>query len=236
MQLPRLAPWMRNLLVGLFALYVVELVLANLRVPVDALRLYGFGAGFEPWQPLTRFFVQGREGAVGVLLSLLVLTFFLPVLSSLLTRRQWFEALGTTAAAVTAIPMAADALGLFPPAVRTGWSILMWPMIVVFGLAHPNATVMAMFVIPMQASWFVWGALFLSVFFLLVAPNTASLEPVAAWMGIVAWWSLRGPGRRRRELLKKADVLEREIRKFTVLEGGRSSSGPQGRQDDDWVH
>jgi hypothetical protein len=239
MQFPRLAPWMRNLLIGLFALYVVELVLANLRVPVDALRLYPFAHGFEAWQPITRFLVQGREGAVGVLFSIVVLYFFLPVLSTLLDRRQWAEALLSTAVAATAIPMLADVTGAFPPALRTGWAVLMPAVVVVFGLAQPNATVLAMFVIPIQASFFVWASLFLSVFFLLVSPSTASLEPVAAWIGIVAWWSLRGPGRRRRVLLAQADRLETEIRKFTVLEGGRSErpqGRPQGRQDDDWIH
>lgn len=235
MQAPRLDPWMRNLLIGLFAAYVLELILANLRVPVDVLRLFPFDAGFAWFQPITRFVVQGREAAVNVLISIAVLYFFLPVLPRLLGRRQWVEALGASALVATVLPMGIDALDLLPGAVRTGWDVLIPAIVVIFGLVQPKATIQLMFVLPVQASIFVWATLFFAVFFLLVSPTTASVEPVGAWIGVVSWWQFRGPGSRRRQLLKKADKLERELQRFTVLDGGKAER-PQGSQGDDWIH
>lgn len=236
-QAPHLAPWMRNLLIGLFGLYIVELVLANLRVPVDLLRLFPIGGGFAPWQPFTRFLVQGREAAVGVLISLVVLYFFLPILPRLLDRRSWVEILIATAVVATGLPMLVDLAGVLPLTDSTGWGFLIPALIVVFGLAQPNAQVNLMFVLPIPASVFVWGTLFLALFFLLAQPSSAAVEPVGAWLGAVGWWQFRGPGSRRRKLLAHADKVERELRRFTVHEGGRGGKqGSQGGKGDDWVN
>ncbi|MEZ4322457.1 MAG: hypothetical protein R3F61_33630 [Myxococcota bacterium] len=233
--LPELAPWMRNLILGLFGLYVVELVLWNLGAPLGLMPLSSLGYGFQPWQILTRFFVQGRGAAAGVLISLVVLYLVLPTLPRLLTRRQWVDALSTTAIVATLIPILSDFLGLFPPGTRTGWTFLMVPLFVVFGLAQPRGIINLMFVLPVPAVYIVWGTLVYVLIMLLAFPNAATLEGVAAWIGIVGWWNFRGPGKRRRQLRNEASKIERELQKFTVLEGGRAQ-GQQNRDDDEWIH
>ncbi|MCB9678589.1 MAG: hypothetical protein H6737_26035 [Alphaproteobacteria bacterium] len=233
--LPPLEPWMRNLLIGLFVLYVVELVLWNLGVPLGAMMLTSFGYGFQPWQVLTRFFVQGRENAANVLISIVVLYFVLPSLPRLLPWRQWVDALSVTAIVAMLIPMVSDALGLFPPATRSGWTFLVLPMFVGFGLAQPRGIINLMFVLPIPAIYIVWGTLVYVLVMLLAFPSAATLEMVASWIGIVGWWSFRGPGKRRRELRKEASKIEKELQRFTVLDGGKAQGG-QGRDDDEWIH
>lgn len=236
---PPIAPWMRNVLVGLFGLYVVELVLANLRIDLSVFYLLPVGGGFAPWQPFTRFLVQGGGQALfNVIIGLVVLYFALPLLERLLDRRSWTEILISAVTAATVLPLLSDALGLLPIAPRTGWGFLLIPMFVVVGLAQPKATINLMFVLPVPAIWIVWGTLILGLLFLLAGPSSASLEPLAAWIGVMAWWSLRGPGARERRLRKKADTIKRELERFTVLEGGRANEplGGQRPTDDEWVN
>jgi len=236
LSMPPLAPWMRNLLAGLFGLYVVELILLNLGVPLERFFLYAIGGGFQPWQLFTRFLVQGRTNVVNVLISLVVLYLILPSLPRLMERSKWIQALSATALVATVLPLLVDMLGVFPPMPRTGWTFLVLPMFVVFGLAQPKSIINLMFVLPVPASYIVWGTLVYVLMMLLAFPGSNTVEGVASWIGIVAWWNFRGPGARRRQLLKEADKIENELRKFTVLEGGRAQ-GDQGRDNrDDWIH
>jgi hypothetical protein len=92
------------------------------------------------------------------------------------------------------------------------------------------------FVLPVSGRMIVWGTLIVLVLMLLAAPVTASLEPMGVWLGAWAWWNYRGPGARRRNLKRQAHKIERELRSFQVIEGGRSEA-PQGDQDGDgWIH
>ena len=238
--MPQLDPWMRNLLLALFGLYVVELVLWNLGAPLGLLPLYSIGSGFQPWQLLSRFLVQGRGAAGQVLISLVVLYLVLPSLPRLLSRSQWVDALSFTAIIATVLPLLSDMLGLFPPSVRTGWTFLVVPLFVVFGLAQPKGIINLMFVLPIQAIYIVWGTLVYVLIMLLAAPSASTLEGVAAWVGIMAWWRFRGPEKRRAELRREAAKIEKELSRFQVLEGGKSDRpmGGQGRQgnDDEWIH
>lgn len=114
--LPPLAPWVRNLLIGILGLFVVEMVLVNgvgipiyralawspdvpmtLSAPpllnaaaVEAGSRYIPGVGpsaSDLWQPFTQLFVQGPN--IGTLLMVgLVAYFFLPHVVDRFTRRQ----------------------------------------------------------------------------------------------------------------------------------------------------
>ena len=146
---PPLARWMQVVLGSLFGLYVVELILLNLRVDLGPLVLQPVGHGLMPWQPLTRFLVQGGGNALfNVIIGLVVLYFALPLLERLLDRRSWIE-LGTSAVvAATLLPILSEAIGLLPAAPRLGWGFVLIPMFVVVGLAQPRSTINLMFVLP----------------------------------------------------------------------------------------
>lgn len=234
-QLPPLAPWMRNLLVGLFALYVVELLAANAGLPVQALAWHPFGSGFEPWQPFTRFLVQGRS-VLGVLLGLLVLYFLLPAVDRLLTREQMSQALLAGAAGGTALPLLLDLVLVGGPGIH-GWTVLSTSLVLLFGLAVPSGVVNLWFVIPITGRVIVWGSLGLSVVLFLLDPSLRTSEGIGTWLGVYGWWNVLGPGGRKRQLRRKARRIERELRRFEIIEGGRSDR-PQGaqREDDDQVH
>ena len=232
-RLPVLAPWMKQLLGGLFALYVLELVLRNMGVPVYLLEWRSFDAGFAVYQPFTRFLVQGRHAVLGVGLGLLVLYFLIPAILSMFSRRQVAQAVLSGAVGGTLIPMLLDAVWLSKGVVM-GWPVLGLSLIVLFGLANPTGTILAFFFLPISGTLVLYGTLALSLAAFILGPGLGTAEPLGVWMGTYSWWYTFGPGGRRRLLKKKAEVIERELSRFQVLEGGRSDA-PQGDQDE-WIH
>lgn len=225
---------MKQLLGGLLALYVVELVLSATGAPVQLLAWLPLGQGFAPWQPLTRFAVQGPS-VLNVLIALAVAWFVFPALDQLLRREQLGEATLAMAAAATVLPLTAELAGVLSPGIIVGWTSLVGGWIVLFGLARPDGEVRLYFVLPVTGQMIVWGMLGIEVLMLLAAPNTASLEPIGVWVGAWAWWNYRGPGARRRHLRREGARVERELRRFQVLDGGRSDS-QDGPNRDGWIH
>lgn len=234
LQLPVLSPWMRNLLIGLFALFAVELVLRNLGMPVDALAWRPFGEGFSLWQPLTRYLVQGgHAGAVyNVLFGLLILYFVLPAVDSLLTRERTIRAVIAGAIGGTALPLILDALFLDGSATQ-GWTVLTTALFVLFGLSLPSGVIRLWFIIPITGQVIVWGIFGLELIFFLLNPSLRTAEGLGTWLGVYAWWHSLGPGGHRRNLRRQARKVEKELRRFQVIEGGKQDD--QDR-DDDWVH
>lgn len=227
MTLPSLAPWMRALLATLFGLYIVEVTARNyLHWQVDSLSWRPLKLGFEPLQLLTHPWVQGpgRGGAWGALMALLVLWFFLPAVSRLLPRKEALTALGVAAATGIALALLGDfALGfdrLYGGA--TGYSPWITAMIALFGLALPTGVVQLFFVLPVQGRVIAWGSLGVSALMLFAEPSLATAEQLGAVLGIFGWWFGVGPGARRRRMNKRAKVLERDLRGWKVLDGGRA--------------
>jgi hypothetical protein len=237
--------WHLRLLLGLFALYVAELVL-QLGVP----EIYGWLAwqdlnvGFQLWQLLTRFFVQGPGAVITVLFSLLALYFLLPMMEGIVARRQLGYAVLAGAVVGTVLPLVMNLAGL-AHGVAMGWTPLVVSLFVLLGIARPDATIF-LYLFPVQARWILWGSLVVALLLLLADRGSlASFQGVGVWLGVYGWWHLLGPGARRRRLSKKAETIERELKNMgsggkpqssnlRVIDGGKSK--PQGRQGDDWVH
>ena len=234
-QLPRIDRWLRNLLVGLLALFVVELIARNLGLPVDLLALWSHGGGFAPWQPVTRYAIQGAGGGAvwGVLIGLMVIGFSVTPVAEVRGRRRLGGMLATAMVGGTVVGVLFAWVGIAPGPLF-GWISLVEALIVAFGLVRPDAQVLLMFVLPVSGRALVWGSLGLSLLMLLATRSPAAADSIGVWVGTMAWWQLVGPGARRRQLKAKAVSIERELKRFDVLEGGRSR--PQGRQDDDLVH
>lgn len=226
--LPHFAPWMKWMLGGLAAAYVVELLLLAAGVDVVAwLAYHPLGAGFAPWQLVTRFVLWSPRDPTGILFSLLVVGFLLPDLAGMLGGRRLAEGLGAAAAAGTAAVLAVDGaqaagwLGT-PPTLVLGWGLVPMVLVVWFGLARPGAVVRLYFLIPVQAAWIVWGSLAITLLILLSAFATGGgvlgpVELLGAWLGGYGWWRGRGPGRRRRVLVEEGRKVERKLGKVIQL-------------------
>jgi len=226
---------MIRLLAGLFGLFVLELVARNAGLELYGLAWQPFRHGFAPWQLVTHYVLQGSEnGSVtSVLFGLLMLYFALPAVDATVERGVWLRALGAGALAGVGLGLLTDAVGLAGTAPSMGWLPLTVGLFVMFGLALPNGIVKLFFVLDIPARWLVWMSLGFLALWMVVTPSLASAEGLGVWIGVYGYWNLRGPGARRRDLHQKKRSIERELRRFEVIEGGRSSNRPD---DDDMVH
>jgi hypothetical protein len=227
-----MTPFVQRVLTTLFGLYVAELFLGATGFNTTWLYWMPMGAGFGPWQVITRFAVQGGD-VLSVLISLLMIFFLLPPLENALSQRQLTGAFGAAAAGATALPLLLDLAGLGTGPVF-GWAPLVTiGAVCLFGLAYPHAEILLFFVAPVRAPIFVWGSLLLSVLFLLSAfgGSTGTLQSsqyLGTWLGTWLWWTQLGPGAKTRTLRRKADNIRSQLRHFEVLQGGK--------QDDKTVH
>lgn len=231
LEVPPQPPWARNTLIALFVLYALELFSRNiLHLPVDQGIWMPLRGGFAPWQPLTHFLIQGNA-VVWVVVSGFVLMLLLPSTADM-TARQRAEFFGLTALGGMGLAFILDLFGiLHGPAL--GWSTFVTALIVRFGLLNPNASVLLFFVIPAPASLFVWATGVLSFLGLLAAPSLGTAEYFGAFLGTMFWWRFRGPNAKRHALERKAASIQKELRRFEVIEGGKSR--PQS-SDDGTVH
>lgn len=225
----------KSVLIALVSLYVIQLVAESwLGLPVlSTLAWLPFGAGFEPWQPFTAFFLNGSP--TRAFFDWLFIFFILPAVEPLFTREQLkrfavFSYLGCIVFGfamllIGAVQVRGAWLGIEP---------LLAGLLVLFGLSRPNATIYLMFIIPIKASWVAWGSGLLCLLNLLAERELGSAMWMGGWLCGYAW--LRGgimPTIRKTLLRYKHAQTKRKLAKFDVIEGGRGwgSSG-----DDDLVH
>lgn len=233
---------MRNLLVGAFVLYAAELFANNWGLPVYDLAWHPLGRGFQAWQPVTRFLVQGPN-VTGVLFGLLLVYFLLPALWELVGHDRLRRAALAGVVGATLAPLLLD-LVVADHGTVMGWTTVAWVLLpTIFGLALPEQTVYLMFFLPVNGRALLWFTAVICALLLLFGAGSAigSAEPIGAWLGCYGWWQTLGPGGRRRDLERKGRAIEAELRKFTVIEGGRSGprNGNRPAPDDDpdeWVH
>lgn len=228
--LPPLPTWVRNLLVALFASYVVELVLVNfLGVGLnlyDALLWYPGRTFSAPWTWVTHWLLQTVDprhaDPTGVLFSLLALYFALPTLDAVLSRRDLAQAAAIAAVSGIAVAIVGDVIGL-ALAAGAGWSIFAAVAFAMFGLVLPDAQVRLMFVLPVPGRAIAIGTGVLAGLLVLATRSITALEMLGAWAGVYVWWTQIRPRRSRRPPPPKGPRLQ-------VLEGGN------WRQHDQNVH
>lgn len=219
--LPYTDPAIRNLLLGLLGLYVAELAASVAGLPVGLLAWAPLGAGFAIWQPITCYFVQGNQ-VTSVVFGLLGLWFMLPALLQTLSRRQIGEALLAAVAVGTLLPLLINVAG-FGGGLILGWPGTLMALFCLFGLAFPDATVRLNFVLPVTGPMIVWGSLLIASLQVLASfgggggGSLPAFHQLGLWLGVYAWWNLRGPGARRRNLRAQGRKVER---RFQVLQGG----------------
>ncbi len=218
----------------LFGVYVVQLLAENwLGLPVTgALAWSPWRSGlFRPWQPLTFWLLSG-PAPLSALISWVVLFFFLPPTERTLGRRGTLRFTLFTVAFTAVAGLLLDLVG----AVAGGSPVLgieglLAAMIVVFGLAHPRATILLFFVIPVQAAWIAWGSGVLALLNFLAGRSLGAAVILAGWIAGWLWMELLRRGGLRRVLLRRKQArIKKKLSRFEVIDGGR---GPDGGP---WVH
>lgn len=228
-------PRTRAVLLALFAIYVAQLVVPGV---LEAHLAWQAGGAFRPWQPATAFLLGGPT-PVSALLEWVALFFLLtPVERALGVRDTWLGAAlawacgtafagGLQAAGLVAVP-AGGWLGLAP---------LLAALVSWFGWANPTARILLMFVIPVRADLLAWATGLLSFLFLLYARDLGSALALGAWMGAWAWLRMGGTGAMRRlGLAWRRRRITRELRRFEVIDGGRTGGGARRSKPEEWVN
>jgi hypothetical protein len=105
-------------------------------------------------------------------------------------------------------------------------------LLVIFGLAQPNAQILLFFVLPIKASWMAWvSGLFALLVFITSTTMTTALI-LGGWLGgYVFVRSGFGNINRlfeRYRLLHRKKKLQKELSKFRVIEGGKD--------EDEYLH
>ncbi|TNE89213.1 MAG: hypothetical protein EP330_12300 [Deltaproteobacteria bacterium] len=142
------------------------------------------------------------------------------------TRRELIEIGLATVLGSTVLAFVYDLA--MPHSYTAGYSSLLLAMVTLFGLRAPDASVLLMFVLPIPARVFIWLSGLTAGLTALAFPGRLGGDYLGAFLGVLLWWYGRGPGKRRRELAAQGRQVERELRRFTVLQGGQA--------DDDLVH
>jgi membrane associated rhomboid family serine protease len=242
----RLTPFVRNLLIALVSIFVVQIVLESwmgltisawmgLWAPVTPQGSTGL---FRAWQPLTALLFNSDP--TSALLDWMMIFFFLQPTLEILGRKGTAKLLGTTW-----IIGALVAMGLAWPGIVQGAgpclgvTTLTAAMVVAFGMARPDAQLLFLFFLPMRGRTLVLLELAIATLFFLFL---RSFESAVAWttsIAAVAWMWADGSPRTLLLKLKLQWLLRqrggrgrRKAGRFEVIDGGRGRAG----RDDDWVH
>jgi len=206
---PPLTPFVKKLLIALFAIFVIVAIAQNfLGLPVVAwLALDTTQLSLATlWQPFTHVLVMPPREVFPLLISLLFIWLILP---------PFEERYGATRAfqLTVAGSLCAAALGLLVGMILPDWSgpiagpgpITLAAMSAYAVLLPPNAQISFFGVIPMQARQLLWVIVGFSVLSFLVSRNAAALGSevgaIGAGIAFVKWWMQRPP--RRRTFTKK---------------------------------
>lgn len=212
--IPPLSTLLRKIFIYLGALYLLELVSRNfVGLPVDGF-IWRAGDPGDLLSVLTRYLIQGND-PFHVLLSGLMLLFFFPTFRKFSPRDQ-SQILISLLVGGTLVAAALDFLGLVS-GVSYGWGNLTIGLVALFGLRDPNATVSLFMVLPIRASFFVWGTGAATLFYLLASPSLMNAERFGIFVGVVTWWYLLGPGARERLLRAKGRQIEDKLSHLSLV-------------------
>jgi hypothetical protein len=204
------------------------------------LYLWDLNSGFwRPWQPITSFFFN--RGVMAAAIDWLMVFFFLGSVQQLVGDKRLAKGMIWTAVIAILFSHGAMALtGALEPAAFSrsiafrGLDPFLISLLVIFGLAQPNAQILLFFVLPIKASWVAWvsGLLALLVFITSTTMSTALI--LGGWIGgYVFVRSGFGNIQRvfeRYRLIRKKKKLQKELSKFTVIDGGKDED------EDEYLH
>lgn len=167
------------------------------------------------WQLATYAFIAQPAG-FWFLVSLLILFLFGRDVFRVLGRRHFWRLLlwGAMTASVVAVvvQILLWALGLvprFPFLIMQGSSMLLTILIAAFATLYGNATILLMFVIPVQARWFLWLEILFAFLAFLPTKDFAGFVGVCVAVGTT--YSILTSGSLRRALREYRLRIERQI-------------------------
>lgn len=223
--MPPVPPWLRNVLVALVALYLIEVAAFNLLGTALYFTLGWYDPVAMPWQLVTRYLVQGvgSQAVMRLLFDLLLIYFLAPQVVTAFAPRQRTQLLAAAVVGGTVMAGLLGAIG-FASAPAMGWHGLSIALITLFGLSNPEGVIRWNFVFPIPGKVIAWGTGVINALILLGEHSMMAADDFGVWAGIMAWWFLLGPGARRRQLVGKSKKLERDLRNLQVLPGGRDET------------
>lgn len=226
-RLPRLTPLVKKLLIGLFAFFVLTVILEKwVGVPVVALlALNPVDLGLPTlWQPVTYVFVTPPEQVLSLLIGLLFLWWVLAPFEERYGSRRTVQLclvaalFGSIPAIVfgQAMPTHAGHLYGFNGIILAAIAAYAW------SLRHISTPLMVFGILPMRPVHLIVAVVGLSVLFFLINMNVtnlvADIGSVAGGILFVQWMT-RPRGRKGPSPKKKGP--RREI-PFQVIQGGQS--------------
>lgn len=246
----QMTPFVKRILVVLIALYIVQVFALkphNLQ-PGDQplaprgltwLYLWDLNSGYwRPWQPITAFFLNA--GVFAAALDWLMVFFFVGPVQQLIGKKRLVKSLIWTA--VISMTFAHGVMALngaldSAPSLSLGFRGLepfLMSLLVIFGLAQPNAQILLFFVLPIKAAWVAWVSGLIALLVFITDPVLSTSLILGGWLGGYAFVR-SGFGNVQRlwaryQLIAKKKKIEKELSKFSVIEGGKSDD------KDDWVH
>ena len=228
----RLTPLAKNTLIGLVAIYVVQIILIHwLHLPIQRwLYLWPVHSGsWMPWQPITSQVLNYDSFSLGVLFDWLMVYFFAGQVERMFTTKKYIKAMAFAlgvAAVVTGLLDLAGALA--NPTTFVGQRAFTIALIAFFGLSIPHAKIM-LFPIPIEikAAWVAWGSGFLALIYFIIGRDLGSSMGLFGWVGAWAWLN-GGDTLSKLKNRKKSNDRDKEMSRFTVYQGGRD--------DDEYIH
>jgi len=226
----RVTPLARGVLIALVSIYVAQLVAVHwLRLPIDRwLYLWPVGSGnWAPWQPFTALLLNNHIQPLVAALDWLMLAFFIAPVQDLLGTQRFKKAIATSVVIAVVATTLLDLTGaLLPHSQFVGLNPIITALIVLFGLSIPHARILLFFVIPIRAGWVAWGSGLIILLYFLSQRDLGSSLALFGWVGAWAWLN-SGDWWTRLRRRKQARDMEKELSRFTVLQGGR---------DDEYIH
>jgi membrane associated rhomboid family serine protease len=185
----RLTWWILGVLAGLYVLQVLLEQWAGLPV-VAHLAWADPGSGlFRPWQPVTSFLLNG-PAPMSALIEWMVLFFLLPPTLSLYGRREVAAAGLAAWAGAVAITLVLQAPRILQPTATPflGLEPFLTALLLLFGLARPDARILLFFVIPIRAGWVAWGTGAVAFLVFLYTRSVGASVALFGWCGALAWF------------------------------------------------
>ncbi len=220
------------LLVVLFVTFTLQFFEATAIVPA-LLRLTPavWRLGFA-WQLLTYAFTGVGGASLWILLDLLILYWFGADVRARLGRRGFWRvvawAVPGAAFAAVATELVAEAIAppltVAPFQLMQGQRVLLAIVVAAFATLYRDATILAFFVLPVRAGWFIWLELAIAFVAYLGTKDLAGFAGICAAVGITVWRAPRrggGGALRRRWLEWRASRLSRKVDRLAQKRGMR---------------
>lgn len=223
-------PFTKKLMIGTLILAIIEVIVEQwVGFPLQEIMVWrSFGSGFQPWQ-IFGSFLYLAQSPIQILLDILMIYFFVPPIQRKFGRKGVLRLAGFTVAISSVFALSMDLIGAVNTGLFFGIGPLLTAMFVVFGLSNPQARILLLFIIPIQASWIAWGSGLLAFLYFIMTRDLNSALWLGGWIAGFAFMNSQKFNKYRSKKIKAQHLAtqERVRSKFKVYKGGK---------DDDTFH